>query len=391
MQKVCATFRITTPMFLGGADNKTTAELRPASIKGILRFWYRAVNYGLHQNYNEIKRMEDKIFGSTAAQSAVFLKVDAQNIKIETEQSQCKRLFESGISYLGYGLDYEKDSEKKDAKKEGPRGKTPRKKGAGGKNIYRFYVIPEQKFSINLFVKPKYRKEINLGALIEPIKALGLFGGLGSRNRRGFGSVTLESISVNEQNYWIAPTSRNELKEAYKEFYSNLRLTEDIPQYTAFSKANRTVILKGFNNYKGALKEAGKGMMEFRRGYGRDARIVSDYLKGCNIDKHPERVVFGLPHNYFPGDKSVDINPIIRKERTRRASPLFIKIISMETIDGKKYVPVMTMFPSDFLPKGTMISLKSKGLKSVEIEHEVYFKLINDFMDDFSSALEVKP
>ncbi|MEW9082294.1 type III-B CRISPR module RAMP protein Cmr1 [Caldanaerobacter subterraneus] len=30
-------------MFMGGADNRTDTELRPSSLKGLLRFWFRAV------------------------------------------------------------------------------------------------------------------------------------------------------------------------------------------------------------------------------------------------------------------------------------------------------------------------------------------------------------
>ncbi len=38
-----------TPMFLAGADGKTP-ELRPPSIKGLMRFWWRAMNGHLPLN-----------------------------------------------------------------------------------------------------------------------------------------------------------------------------------------------------------------------------------------------------------------------------------------------------------------------------------------------------
>ena len=43
MRKINAVYRITTPLFLGGADIERTAELKPTSLKGVLRFWFRAV------------------------------------------------------------------------------------------------------------------------------------------------------------------------------------------------------------------------------------------------------------------------------------------------------------------------------------------------------------
>jgi len=51
-----------TPMFLAGADG-TTPELRAPSIKGALRFWWRALNG--HLPLNELQRREGLIFGST--------------------------------------------------------------------------------------------------------------------------------------------------------------------------------------------------------------------------------------------------------------------------------------------------------------------------------------
>lgn len=41
-----ATYRLVTPMFLGGADQNNCAELRAPSIKGALRFWYRTIDPG---------------------------------------------------------------------------------------------------------------------------------------------------------------------------------------------------------------------------------------------------------------------------------------------------------------------------------------------------------
>ncbi len=43
MTVITATYRVVTPMFIGDADQKATS-LRPPSIKGALRFWWRALN-----------------------------------------------------------------------------------------------------------------------------------------------------------------------------------------------------------------------------------------------------------------------------------------------------------------------------------------------------------
>jgi CRISPR-associated protein Cmr1 len=67
---------VITPMFLAGADG-ITPELRPPSIKGALRFWWRALNG--HLPLEELKKMEGEIFGSTEKQSKFkmsFIKKD---------------------------------------------------------------------------------------------------------------------------------------------------------------------------------------------------------------------------------------------------------------------------------------------------------------------------
>lgn len=176
MGKICAKFKITTPMFLGGADFKQMAELRPTSVKGVMRFWFRAVNYGKYQGYEEVKKIENELFGSTTSQSRFFLKLNPERIKEESYdmvRASLNELFsEKELAYLGYGL-YQRTG--------------------------RLYRAPGEIFTMELLLKPKLKNRLNYENLIKPIKALGLFGGLGSRSRRGFGSVTLDSIHVDDQ------------------------------------------------------------------------------------------------------------------------------------------------------------------------------------------------
>ncbi len=51
-----------TPMFLAGADGKTQ-ELRAPSIKGLMRFWWRAMNG--HLDLEKLKEKEGEIFGAS--------------------------------------------------------------------------------------------------------------------------------------------------------------------------------------------------------------------------------------------------------------------------------------------------------------------------------------
>ena len=63
MQTITFECETITPIFLAGADGQTP-ELRAPSIKGALRFWWRAMNG--HLPLKEMHAREGKIFGSTA-------------------------------------------------------------------------------------------------------------------------------------------------------------------------------------------------------------------------------------------------------------------------------------------------------------------------------------
>jgi len=60
-----------TPILMHGADGKT--ELRPASIKGILRFWWRAIHGDLP--LKELKEKKGEIFGSMDKKSSFGIKI----------------------------------------------------------------------------------------------------------------------------------------------------------------------------------------------------------------------------------------------------------------------------------------------------------------------------
>lgn len=72
MESITFTCETITPMLMHGADG-SSAELRPASIKGILRFWWRAIHGDL--SLEELHEKEGKIFGSTDKRSSFSIKI----------------------------------------------------------------------------------------------------------------------------------------------------------------------------------------------------------------------------------------------------------------------------------------------------------------------------
>jgi CRISPR-associated protein Cmr1 len=157
MQSITFECEVITPMFLAGADG-STPELRPPSIKGALRFWWRALNG--HLPLKELHTREGKIFGSTDfGRSKVLIRV-------------------------------QEDMEW-DGRSDAP--PTPHKPGYF-KNAFR----PGQTFSVTLTLTQKVALGGNEYFTKEDLEKLFLLtstlGGIGGRVRRGFGAFNVLNI-----------------------------------------------------------------------------------------------------------------------------------------------------------------------------------------------------
>jgi len=71
---------IVTPLLMHGA-NKNIAELRAPSIKGVMRFWWRAVHGNL--SLDKLREQEAKIFGNTKQKSSFKIILNTQNLDVK--------------------------------------------------------------------------------------------------------------------------------------------------------------------------------------------------------------------------------------------------------------------------------------------------------------------
>ncbi|MDK2869282.1 MAG: CRISPR-associated protein Cmr1 [Pyrococcus sp.] len=70
-----------TPLFMRGADARSP-EFSSASVKGVMRWWFRALAGGYFGNNIEaLKEVEEKIFGSTRNKSRVFVRAEVEDVK----------------------------------------------------------------------------------------------------------------------------------------------------------------------------------------------------------------------------------------------------------------------------------------------------------------------
>lgn len=147
-----------TPILSHGADG-STPELRAASIKGGLRYWFRAIN--CHLDLQDLYEAEGKLFGNTSKKSLLQIKVgldkSADNIAefevLPHWSLKARNSFKvSGIS-------------------------------------------PQTTFTVKLRAPSEYIEEI-----ISLFEVYSFLGGIGKRSRRGMGSFMVTELSGKSQN-----------------------------------------------------------------------------------------------------------------------------------------------------------------------------------------------
>ena len=393
-RKIEARYVITTPMYLGGhASNVASERMREASFKGALRFWWRALMWNEawqkeHGNEDRalslLRQWEGQLFGVAAekgkdSRASMFrLRCSIHN---HEEEKTPDTLEGAGWQYLkGQGLD--------------------RRMAA---------FAPETKITAVLLLHPQIATK-QVDQLLKALVALGLFGGIGARSRRGVGSVAIQSLNINEHPEGVVPHNINELPKTLEWMGVNEKnLQCPLPPFAAFSIESR-VDWVNLN-----ISEFGCQFMNWRGYYERDCRKIKekpkkkqnpifkqdhdnmmDVANGIIPPYPPKRSVFGLPHNYFfksifekllqqGFDKraarkmaSVYVNygSAFYKEKTkheRHASPLLVHFHDLHNIKGV----ILTFLPSRFVED----QLAMKGRKVVKKPFQPDWKVVRNFMD----------
>lgn len=379
MTELEAKFGVVTPLFMSGADLHK-AELRVPSIKGDLRFWWRALALGRLGSVENVRNEEARIFGSAGGegQSRVHLRLSQSNnydfFKKDDilKYSGSGEVAGSGARYLGYGL--------------------MNASGKLGRSAFNC------NFDLGILFKPKTEKE-DVKNVVAALIAMGLFGGLGSRSRRGYGSLNLLELKNDGAKVFEQPKDGEDLKLNIQELFEHfdIKAYSDLPPYTAYSTGTRIDILNLGENPLRLLNSVGEALMMYRS-YGRNGKVngknaernfdddhdmVSQAITE-KINTHPRRVVFGLPHNYHFSNTGVNVG-VKPQKYERRASPLFLHIQSLE---NGQYATVASIFPAKFLPEGKQIEIQAKtrgemrdppkSLVRVGVDD---FQVINGFFD----------
>jgi CRISPR-associated protein Cmr1 len=343
-ERLEAKFKIVTPVFCAGADQKSRSEIRPFSLRGALRFWYRAVDGEFHKN-------ERAHFGHAAGDQGQASPVRLSLPGIVLGETQYGKLFNaknaraSGAAYLGYTL-YLGPNERK-------------------------AVPPEHEpFTVELVARWKEVTEETRRAWLAALWLLGHLGGLGTRSRRGLGTIALWEWSGWPEAETLQPAHGAASPQDWmRRLDAGLKtifqwFPAHSPREHEHQVLTRPPILrllsKGQKSWEDALDCAGALLRDFR----------------ANGKRHEDLVAFGLPLKFS--------SPPPRGERAtgersgRSASRLHLRIIRI----GERYHPLFLVLDAPLLPGNERVKLDRDRLPSPP-----GLGLIQDFMKSLPDAL----
>ncbi|RLB08420.1 MAG: type III-B CRISPR module RAMP protein Cmr1 [Deltaproteobacteria bacterium] len=346
LEEVKLDFEVVTPMFLGGASPNAEAELRPPSIKGMLRWWFRALGGS--------KEWEDKIFGAAGektGRSTFKITVGSPTSgtwefdrkkykKFDRRSNNCNSpgIGTNGIVYAGYSLTL---------------GQNQRKAIASG-SVFTLTVIKHPSLGRN-----EFEFILNLFWL------MGHIGGIGTRWRRGFGSISLKK---GQKILPISATTSEAWKEEFRSAWQTLK--NELVKFTRNGAAGLWYLDKiyiwknSFGSWEEALNDIAITMQIYRQCRNPDHDLVLGILRNPNRYRSggsaPQRTTFGMPITFRfrkAGTKPVTFLPQFHE---RMASPLIFHIAKLGTT---RYLPVLVKLRGPFLENSEQI--QTRGIKLI--------------------------
>jgi CRISPR-associated protein Cmr1 len=338
MQKGIFEVRTLTPLFLSGAD-QSAAELRTPPLRGVLRYWQRALVGGMvgtdTQGLAIVQQAESNLFGTTDKSSAIAIKLahssppsHAFNDRISVRQGAQWQT--TGTGYLLWSMAQSGRADRENFKPA------------------RQYFPPGTTFQVTLATRNGNEKQLQQAIAL--LWLLTHLGGLGSRSRRCAGSLVAHPITPISSNLpFDLPTQALDLKYQLEQGIAVTRtlhaVERRVPQDATFDilarDACRIWILQDtrpWPNIEIALQTIGKRLQ--------------DYRHSLHIT---QRKIFGLP-----------LPPLSQQ---RRPSPLLLRIAALR---NNSYVGIALLF-------------KTTGS---DVKHEDY-AIIEQWIPAFSGAMEV--
>jgi len=377
-----------TPLFLGGADPRGEPEFRVPSLRGALRFWLRALLGGVEGgNPSKVWERESRVFGSTESASPIIVLSETSKPSNTIKYSD---IIFSGRERPSDGLKYLLFSARKEKGKDGKPGKPERTAIAAGERW-----------------KITFLERIGNGnPYIHALSSLWLLthlGGLGSRSRRGLGSLQVVETNGNLPEELPSLYVKSKDPEEYHgELQSGLVQLrrgvgggrevkfEGVPSFDVLhpSTARIWVINRRFGDWRDALNTLGLGLKRGRL-YGKVKIDEIIRAKRTGNLPHIGRSLLGLPILFSRKEnkKLRTVGTLVgrkgkEEKRERRASPLLMHVTRLRGC----YVAVLTLFESHFLDVGSQLILEDRG-RVVAKGPLPSWEWFNGFLDEFSKTV----
>ncbi len=344
MPQVRLNVEAVTPIFLGGADPGGDPELRPASFRGVLRFWWRALMAGIigDGDLTMLREAETEVFGETERGSPVIVRVSGQ------AQPQMFRSTQQGVNYLLWSMV-----------------RTNRK------------CIPAgTQFALTLQTRPGVKSDESLKRALASLWLLTHLGGIGSRSRRGGGSVQVMNVQgqlpsgmPNLQVQAQSPQQlRDELANGLKQLRTLVRAGGLTPSSVSTNPAFdvlhpnccRIVVLnRTWRTWEEAMNEVGQAFQTFRNRLQPDYQNVKGVVSGRSPNLQPVyRAAFGLPIVFYYRSLRGQQAMLEGDLHDRRASPLLMRVVRLA---NGQHTMAMTVFKGTLLESGEGLKLRQRG------------------------------
>jgi len=233
---------VLTPMFLAGADPQQP-ELRPPSIRGAMRWWFRAIAGGIVGSTREILEMESRTFGASmegSGQSRILLRTSTVIPERDVRE----------FSPLPH--------------------KNPN---------FRFKGIkPGSNFTVILSSNCNHESEQYLAAGLACFRVAWLLGGLGRRSRRGFGAFQpvgetfTSKMALVESITRAIESARQNLKDLF--MITDLESAHNTAFPILSSKYTFLAVGKEYRNQEEILKEVMQNIHAGLEGGALNKRII---------------------------------------------------------------------------------------------------------------------
>ncbi len=372
METITFECEVITPMFLAGADGRAP-ELRTPSIKGAMRFWWRAMQG--HLSLEELRKEEAKIFGASdekIGRSKINIRIAKQPSSGDTKES------------LWQEIPYEEKTSHRSEKKF----KVPTKYKGISYLLYSTHMLNRRPyikvgFSFPIIISSSDAQILKQAAA--SFWSLIYLGGIGTRARRGGGNITITKV-IDEDNvlggaglkFLIKGKDTNEIAEWLKKNYgvakgivSDGKETKFISEYSNLSISRFIISNQDFNDWKEALNDIGDKFLNFR------SNNKGDIF---------EMPVFGFPVLH-KNRKTTIVGGKVQNNKldeiSRRSSPLIFKVLKSEN----RYYWMVLRLAGEFLPEGNVIISK---LKNTQLDNYPTQEPKFDKFDEFWNSLKNK-